>query len=57
MDQTIEADGVWDYDPAIGDLQVSRYVPDTLEDSFSQSAITLEGRMGKLRCSLFRVIS
>ena len=48
MDQTIEADGVWDYDPAIGDLQVSRYVPDTLEDSFSQSAITLEGRIGKL---------
>ena len=48
MDQTIEADGVWDYDPEVGDLQVQRYVPDTLEDSFSQTAITLEGRMGKL---------
>lgn len=48
MDQTIEADGVWDYDPAVGDLQVQRYVPDTLEDSFSQTSLTLEGRMGKL---------
>jgi outer membrane receptor protein involved in Fe transport len=48
MDQTIEADGVWDYDPAVGDLQVQRYSPDTLEDSFSQSSLTLEGRMGKL---------
>ena len=48
MDQTIEADGVWDYDPEVGDLQVQRYVPDTLEDSFSQTSITLEGRMGKL---------
>ena len=48
MDQTIEADGVWDYDPAVGDLQVQRYVPDTLEDSFSQTSITLEGRLGKL---------
>jgi len=48
MDQTIEADGVWDYDPAVGDLQVKRFVPDTLEDSFAQTAITLEGRVGKL---------
>ena len=48
MDQTIEADGVWDYDPEIGDLEVTRFIPDTLEDSFSQTAITLEGRMGKL---------
>ena len=48
MDQTIEADGVWDYDPAVGDLQVQRYSPDTLEDSFSQTSLTLEGRMGKL---------
>ena len=42
MDQTIEADGVWDYDPAVGDLQVQRFVPDTLEDSFSQTSLTLE---------------
>ena len=48
MDQTIEADGVWDYDPAVGDLQVQRYIPDTLEDSFSQTSLTLEGRLGKL---------
>ncbi|MDC0402220.1 TonB-dependent receptor plug domain-containing protein [Gammaproteobacteria bacterium] len=48
MDQTIQADGVWDYDPAVGDLQVQRFSPDSLEDTFSQTSLTLEGRMGKL---------
>ena len=48
IDQDITADGVFDYDPAIGDLQVSRFIEDTLEDSFNQTSITLEGRMGSL---------
>jgi len=48
IDQDITADGVFDYDPAIGDLKVSRYIEDTLEDSFTQTSITLEGRMGAL---------
>ena len=48
MSQDISADGVFDYDPAKGDLNVSRFVPDTLDDSFSQTSLTLEGRMGKL---------
>jgi len=48
MDQTIEADGVWDYDPAVGDLQVQRFSPDSLEDTFNQTSLTLEGRLGKL---------
>jgi outer membrane receptor protein involved in Fe transport len=48
MNQTIEADGVWDYDPEVGDLQVQRFAPDSLEDTFSQTSLTLEGRMGKL---------
>ena len=48
VDQDITADGVFDYDPAIGDLKVSRFIEDTLEDSFSQTSITLEGRMGSL---------
>ena len=48
IDQTLESDGVWDYDPAVGDLKVKRFQPDTLEDSFDQTAITLDGRMGML---------
>ena len=48
MSQDISTDGVFDYDPAKGDLNVSRFVPDTLDDSFSQTSLTLEGRMGKL---------
>ena len=48
MNQTIEADGVWDYDPEVGDLQVQRFSPDSLEDTFSQTSLTLEGRIGKL---------
>jgi outer membrane receptor protein involved in Fe transport len=48
MSQDISADGVFDYDPEKGDLNVSRFVPDTLDDSFTQTSLTLEGRMGKL---------
>ena len=48
VDQDITADGVFDYDPAIGDLKVSRFIEDKLEDSFNQTSITLEGRMGSL---------
>ena len=48
IDQTLESDGVWDYDPAVGDLKVKRFQPDTLDDSFDQTAITLDGRMGML---------
>ena len=48
IDQDISADGVFDYDPAIGDLKVSRFIEDTMDDSFSQTSMTLEGRIGKL---------
>ncbi|MEJ8567728.1 TonB-dependent receptor [Elongatibacter sediminis] len=48
MNQKLETDGVFDYDPAVGDLQVERYFEDSLEDEFDQIAWTLEGRMGAL---------
>ena len=47
--QALEADGVFDYDPTVGDLEVSRFADDSLEDAFGQTAWTLEGRLGKLR--------
>ena len=53
MSQDISADGVFDYDPEKGDLNVSRFVPDTLDDSFTQTSLTLEGRMGAIRCFIY----
>ncbi|WDD96938.1 TonB-dependent receptor [Thalassomonas actiniarum] len=46
--QKIDADGVFDYDPDIGDLEVARFYPDNLEDEFSQTSWTLEGRLNRL---------
>ncbi|MBD3649630.1 MAG: TonB-dependent receptor, partial [Pseudomonadales bacterium] len=46
--QTINADGVFDYDPTVGDLEVERFNPDTLRDEFSQTSWTVEGRVGAL---------
>ncbi|MFU8831811.1 MAG: TonB-dependent receptor [Wenzhouxiangella sp.] len=47
--QELEADGVFDFDPEVGDLQVTRFFPDTLEDEFNQLTWTLEGRIGALQ--------
>lgn len=46
--QTLEVDGVFDYDPEVGDLQVQRFYEDSLEDEFTQTAWTLEGRLNAL---------
>ncbi|MDH5737565.1 MAG: TonB-dependent receptor plug domain-containing protein, partial [Gammaproteobacteria bacterium] len=48
MQQTLMTDGVFDYDPNLGDLKVQRYFADTSEDSFNQTTWTLEGRLGAL---------
>jgi iron complex outermembrane receptor protein len=48
MTQELETDGVFDYDPALGDLEVQRYFEDSLNDEFDQIAWTVEGRMGAL---------
>ena len=47
--QTLEAEGVFDYDPTVGDLEVVRFSDDALEDTFGQTAWTLEGRVGRLK--------
>ena len=46
--QEIDADGVFDYDPAVGDLEVSRFSPDSLKDSFELTSWTAEGRLAAL---------
>ena len=46
--QELGADGVFDYDPEVGDLEVSRFFPDELDDKFSQTSWTIEGRKDAL---------
>lgn len=46
--QTLNTDGVFDYDADMGDLKVARFSEDSLEDEFTQYALTLEGRLGAL---------
>lgn len=46
--QNLGADGVFDFDPDVGDLQVNRFFPDRLRDEFGQSSLTLNGRLGML---------
>jgi iron complex outermembrane recepter protein len=46
--QTLRTDGVFDYDPLIGDLKVQQFNPNTLEDKFNISTLTLNGRLGAL---------
>jgi outer membrane receptor protein involved in Fe transport len=48
MRQKLKVDGVFDYDPLVGDLKVQRYNPDELIDKFDQTAWSLEGRLGAL---------
>ena len=47
-EQELSADGVFDYDPAVGDLQATRFFPDSLEDQFGLTSWTLTGRIGML---------
>jgi hypothetical protein len=46
--QSLKTEGVWDYDMAKGDLKVSRFTPDKLDDSFSTTAWTLNGSIGDI---------
>ena len=46
--QRLETDGVFFSDPTLDDLEIQRYEQDTMEDSFHNTAWTLEGRLGML---------
>jgi len=46
--QELQADGVFDYDPEVGDLKVNRFFPDYLDDKFHQTSWTLSGRLAML---------
>ncbi|HXC08051.1 MAG TPA: TonB-dependent receptor [Steroidobacteraceae bacterium] len=45
MGQRLAANGFFGYDPGVGDLQVVHSGPENDQDSFSQSALTVEGKV------------
>lgn len=45
MGQDLAANGFFAYDPAIGPLEINHYGPENLQDTFSQSALTIEGKV------------
>ena len=48
MQQELESDGVFFADPNLGDMQIQRFEGDAIEDEFSNTNWTLEGRLGAL---------
>ena len=46
--QQLKVDGAFDYDPAVGDLKVQQFNPNTLRDKFDETTWTLHGRLGFL---------
>jgi iron complex outermembrane receptor protein len=47
--QQMEADGVFAYNPAIGDLEVQQYNPSVDKDKFENTAWTVNGRAGPVK--------
>ena len=48
MQQNIESDGVFQADPELDDYEIQTFVDNSLEDTFENTAWTLEGRLGML---------
>lgn len=45
MGQSMSAEGFFGYDPAIGPLEVTHFGAENTQDSFTQSALTVEGKV------------
>ena len=48
MRQQLESDGTFYSDPDLDDYDIQRYVDESIEDGFRNTAWTLEGRLGEL---------
>ncbi len=46
--QSLESEGVFFTDPELDDLEIERFSPDEIDDDYSNTAWTLEGRLGVL---------
>ncbi|MDB6084685.1 MAG: Outer rane receptor protein mostly Fe transport, partial [Gammaproteobacteria bacterium] len=45
MGQSLATNGFFGYDPAVGDLNIVHFGPENSQDSFVQSALTVEGKL------------
>ena len=48
MGQVEKSNGVFGYDPSIGDLKVGHWLPEHTKDSWYQAALTVQGKVGNL---------
>ncbi len=46
--QQLDTDGVFDYEPSVGDLKVTKFDKNTLDDKVDLSTLTINGRLGFL---------
>lgn len=46
--QQLDTDGVFDYEPDVGDLKVTKFGPNTLEDRVDMTTWSINGRLGML---------
>ena len=46
--QRLETDGVFNYEPGVGDLKVTQFNPNSLRDNVDLSTLTIKGRLGSL---------
>ncbi len=49
MQQTLESDGVFFADPNLGDMEVQRFSDDEIDDKFTNTNWTIEGRVAALQ--------
>jgi outer membrane receptor protein involved in Fe transport len=48
MGQRMYADGVYGYDPGVGEFEVMHFYPDWSKDEWMQAALTIEGKIANL---------
>lgn len=48
MGQTENSDGVFGYDPSVGDLKVQHYLPEYVHDKWYQAGLTIQGKIANL---------
>ena len=46
MGQVTDTEGDFSYNPALGNLEIQKYLPEYTHDSWVQSALTVEGKIG-----------
>jgi len=46
MYQSVQSNGMYAFDPSVGDLKVQRFFPEYRSDKFVQAGLTIEGKVG-----------